>query len=185
MPNRRELLTLGAKSAAIIVFSVLAAADSPAQGVDQTGIATMMLSLVNEARAQGRRCGGTFYPPAAPVRWNEVLARVARSHSEDMASRNSFSHNSRDGTPPEVRVERAGYDYGRTAENIAVGQATPEAAMTMWLNSPGHCANLMSAEYTEMGAGMASNRRGSMGAYWTQVFGTPLGGPSRPAKARR
>ncbi len=154
----------------------------PALAADDVAIATHMLAMVNDARAQGRRCGGTAYPPAAPVRWNEALARAARSHSEDMAATGQMSHNSRDGTPPHVRVERAGYDYGATAENIAQGQPTPEAAMGAWLASAGHCANLMNAEYTEMAVAMASNRRGPMGTYWTMVFGTPIRATSRPAR---
>ncbi len=154
----------------------------PARAADDMTVATLMLAMVNEARAQGHRCGGTAYPPAAPVRWNEALARAARSHSEDMAATGRMSHNSRDGTPPEVRVERAGYDYGATAENIAQGQPTPEAAMAGWLASAGHCANLMNAEYTEMAVAMASNRRGAMGTFWTMVLATPIRAPSRPAR---
>lgn len=172
----RTLLALG--PATLLVIALLA--PLPARAADETAIATLMLAMVNEARSQGRRCGGTAYPPAAPVRWNEALARAARSHSEDMASNNYFGHNSRDGTPPHVRVERAGYDYGATAENIAQGQPTPEAAMAQWLASSGHCANLMSAEYTEMAVAVASNRRGPMGTYWTMVLGTPIRSRSRP-----
>ena len=175
----RTLLALG--PATLLALPLLA--PLPARAADEIAIATLMLAMVNEARAQGRRCGGTAYPPAAPVRWNEALARAARSHSEDMAANNYFGHNSRDGTPPHARVERAGYDYGSTAENIAAGQPTPEVAMATWLNSAGHCANLMSAEYTEMAVAMASNRRGHPGTYWTMVFGTPL--QARPGRTRR
>ena len=165
---------------------VLAGSFAPAAGMDETGLAVRMLVLVNEARAQGRRCGATFFPPAAPVRWNEVLARAARAHSEDMARNNFFGHNSRDGTSPSDRVLRAGYDFGGTAENIAAGQMTAEAAMAGWISSPGHCANLMDAEYTEMGAALVSNRQSSMGAYWTQVFGAPMASrsPRSPRKTR-
>jgi uncharacterized protein YkwD len=179
------LVEMGVHQQGSTTAVVLAAAYTPAEGMSQTGIAVKILALVNEVRSQGRRCGANFFPPAAPVRWNEALARAARSHSEDMAGGNYFSHNSRDGTGPAARVERAGYNYGGTAENIAAGQMTPEAAVAAWVTSPGHCANLMSAEYTEMGVAMASNRHSAMGAYWTQVLATPLGGPSRPAKARR
>ena len=179
------LVEMGVHQQGSTTAVVLAAAYAPAEGMSPTGIGIKMLAMVNEVRAQGRRCGASYFPPAPAVRWNEVLARAARGHSEDMASGNYFSHNSRDGAGPAARVERAGYDYGRTAENIAAGQMTPEAAMTAWVTSPGHCANLMSAEYTEMGVAMASNRHSSMGAYWTQVLAAPIGGPARPAKVRR
>jgi uncharacterized protein YkwD len=164
-----------------LASATLLATPAAALAADDIAIAATMLALVNEARAQGRRCGGTQYPPAPPVRWSEPLARAARSHSEDMAATGRMTHLSRDGTPPEVRVERAGYDYGATAENIAQGQPTAEGAMAQWLASPGHCANLMNADYTEMAVAMANNRRGAMGVYWTMVLATPIRSRSRPA----
>jgi uncharacterized protein YkwD len=49
---------------------------------------------------------------------------------------------------------------------------SPEEAMAGWLDSPGHCANLMDPSFTEMGAGYAVNPNSKAGtAYWTQVFG--------------
>ena len=177
------LVELGVHQQGATTSLVLASSFTPGAGLDPTGLAVRMLVSVNEVRAQGRRCGATFYPAAAPVRWNEILARAARMHSEDMATRNFFNHNSPDGSTPFMRVERAGYDYSGAAENIAAGQMTLEAAMAGWVASPGHCANLMSAEYTEMGAALASNRVSSMGAYWTQVFASPRTAPP-PAKPK-
>jgi uncharacterized protein YkwD len=154
---------------------VLLAGDfAPARGMNEVSLATHMLVLVNEARSRGRNCGAKYFPPARPVVWNEVLARAARAHSEDMARNNYFSHDSRDGASPSDRVVRAGYDFRGTAENIAAGQMTPEAVMAGWISSPGHCANLMDAEFTDMGVALASNRRSQRGAYWTQVFGAPM-----------
>ena len=152
---------------------VLAAAFAPSAGLDETEIAVLVLALVNRSRAQPRDCGSTFFPAAGPLRWNDLLARVAKAHSEDMARNNYFAHNSLDGTAPADRVERAGYDYRSTGENIAAGQMTPDAAVESWIRSPPHCANLMGAEYTEMGVAMATNRHSSNGVYWTQVLGTP------------
>jgi uncharacterized protein YkwD len=41
-----------------------------------------------------------------------------------------------------------------------------------WIDSPGHCANLMNPAFTEMGAGYEINRARLPGfVYWTQVFG--------------
>ena len=162
---------------------ILAGAFAPAAGLGDNAIATRVLALVNDARAHGRNCGGTYFPPARPVVFNEALTSAARGHAEDMARNNYFSHESRDGTSPSARVEQAGYDYRGTAENIAAGQMTPEAAMAAWITSPGHCANLMDASYTDMGVALASNRRSQLGAYWAQVFGEPMG--ARPARAVR
>ena len=166
-----RLVEVGVHQQGTSTWVVLAPAFAPAGGQDNDVVSALMVTLVNDARASGRNCGGTFFPAARPVVLNEILSRVARSHSDDMARHNFFSHHSRDGTTSAVRVERAGYDYRSTAENIAGGQMTAEAAMAAWLTSPGHCANLMDAAFSEMGVAHSSNRQSQLGVYWTQVFG--------------
>jgi uncharacterized protein YkwD len=42
-----------------------------------------------------------------------------------------------------------------------------------WIDSPGHCANLMNPAYTDMGAGFAVSAASEMGVYWAQAFGAP------------
>jgi uncharacterized protein YkwD len=49
---------------------------------------------------------------------------------------------------------------------------TPEAAVAGWLQSPHHCANLMTARFEEMGVAFAVNPATESGVYWTQTFGT-------------
>ena len=43
-----------------------------------------------------------------------------------------------------------------------------------WIDSPGHCANLMQDSYTELGAAKYSNSSSTYDVYWTQVFGKPF-----------
>lgn len=133
-----------------------------------------ILDLINQARATPRYCGNELFHAAPPVRWHETLAESSLQHSEDMARHDYFSHSGRDGSQPWQRVERAGYSYSTTGENIAAGYKTPEDAVAGWVKSPGHCANLMNPEFTDMGAAVAVNRRSKMGLYWTQEFATPL-----------
>jgi uncharacterized protein YkwD len=166
-----KLVDVGVHQHGNTTWVLLAPAFVPAGGRDDGGISRLMVTLVNDARANGRKCGGTFYPPVGPVVSNDLLTRAARAHSEDMGRHNFFSHTSRDGTSAADRVERVGYDYRSTAENIAAGQMSAEAAMAAWLASPGHCANLMDAAFNEMGVALYSNRQTQLGAYWTQVFG--------------
>jgi uncharacterized protein YkwD len=133
-----------------------------------------VLDLVNQARATSRYCGNQLFNAARPLRWNDALAEASRLHAEDMARNNYFSHSGRDGSNPAQRVERAGYHYRATGENIAAGgQMKPEDAVAGWIKSPGHCANLMNPAYTEMGVAFAVNSRSAMGVYWTQAFGAP------------
>jgi uncharacterized protein YkwD len=56
-------------------------------------------------------------------------------------------------------------------ENIAAGQETPEAVMTSWMNSPGHCANIMASGFADIGIGFAFMESADFDRYWTQDFG--------------
>lgn len=133
-----------------------------------------ILAGVNAARASARSCGAQQFGPAPPVSWNPQLGEAALAHSRDMAARRYFSHRARDGSQPADRATRAGYAWQRVGENIAFGQSTPGEAVAGWLDSPGHCANIMNPGFTEMGAayGVSADKRSGI-VYWTQVFGRP------------
>ncbi len=155
------------------VWIVMAAPFSPMVGVSAQSAGQRVLDLVNQTRATRRNCGNTAFNAVRPVSWNAALFEASRLHSEDMARYNYFSHSGRDGSDPAQRVERAGYRYRATGENIAGGQMKPEDAMAGWIKNPPHCANLMNPAFTEMGVAFAVDRKSEMGVYWTQVFGTP------------
>lgn len=133
-----------------------------------------ILTEVNAARAQARSCGSQPFTAAAPLVWNPSLGEAALAHSRDMATLRYFDHEAVDGSQAAERAVRAGYSWRRIGENIAFGQRSPQAAVASWLDSPGHCANIMNREFTEMGAayGVTPTRQAGI-IYWTQVFGTP------------
>ena len=124
--------------------------------------AAEVVTLTNAERAKSG-C------PALTV--NAKLTTAAQAHSTDMATNNYFSHDSQDGRSPFDRMKAAGYDYRMAAENIAMGQQTPQDVMTAWMNSEGHKANILNCGLTEIGVGYALNASGT--PYWTQDFGTP------------
>lgn len=157
------------------VWIVLAAPFAPSPSVGASGQAAgqRILDLINQARATPRYCGATAFNAARPVRWNDLLAEASWRHADDMARYNYFSHSGRDGSNPWDRIERAGYKWRSSGENIAAGQRNAEEAVAGWIKSPGHCANLMDPGFTEMGAAVAVNSRSEMGRYWAQEFGTP------------
>lgn len=130
-----------------------------------------VLRLVNEARGVARKCGSSRYKAAGPLRWDSTLAKVAAAHSKDMADHKFFSHDSRNGTSPFQRIKKAGYRYDSAGENIAAGFRSPASVVKAWLKSPGHCKNVMSGKYVELGVGFATG--GTYGTYWTQNFGNP------------
>ena len=174
----RQIMDAGLTDVGIHVKSgelrvVLAAPFAPAVEMSEQAAGRRVLELVNQARATPRVCGGRKFTAVRPLRWNAQLAAAAAMHAEDMARGNFFSHTGRDGSSPAQRVERAGYRYRRTGENIAGGQLQPEAAVAGWIKSPPHCANLMNGAFTEMGVAYAVNAKSEMGVYWAQEFGTP------------
>ena len=126
---------------------------------------TAMLQMVNNVRATGCTCGTTVMPPVAPLTWNNVLAAAALAHSQDMNATGDFSHNASEGTSFSDRITAAGYTNWRAlGENIAYGYTTEQAVFNGWIQSEGHCKNIMNASFKEMGAAKA-------GTYWTQDFG--------------
>ncbi|NLL05877.1 MAG: SafA/ExsA family spore coat assembly protein [Clostridiaceae bacterium] len=103
---------------------------------------------------------------------NWQLSRVARYKSQDMIDRGYFAHNSPTYGSPFKMMESFGLRYSAAGENIAMGQQSPAQVMNAWMNSPGHRNNIMSPSFTQIGVGLAKDRKGRM--YWTQMFIKPL-----------
>jgi uncharacterized protein YkwD len=127
------------------------------------------LDRINEARHKGCNCGNTFYPPAPPLVWNNQLEVAAKGHAEDMSDRSYFSHTSKDGRTMADRITAAGYAFKgfssyTVGENIAQGQMTIAGVMDGWLQSEGHCKNLMNPAFKEVGVA-------EINYYWVQDFG--------------
>ncbi|MGW7573276.1 CAP domain-containing protein [Streptomyces sp. NPDC054765] len=136
---------------------VRSAAPSKTPGTRSSAEA-QILSLVNQERAQAG---------CSPVTADRELAGLARQFSDDMARRGFFGHTDPDGDTPWDRARAAGIT-GLGGENIARGQATAEAVMDSWMNSPGHRANILNCEYKTLGVGA---HFGPGGPWWTQDFG--------------
>jgi len=142
--------------------------------LDPAATATRVLELVNAARAVARDCGaGHHFEAAHPVTASTTLAEVALEHSRDMAEHRKLGHPGSDGSAPADRVTRSGYAWRGTGENVASGQQTADAVMKSWLDSPGHCENIMEPRFTEMGVAFALAPDQNPNIYWTQVFATP------------
>jgi uncharacterized protein YkwD len=133
------------------------------------------LARVNALRAQARQCGTRGAFAAAPaLRWNGRLEAAAQGHAQDMMSNDFHSHTSSDGRDLRQRVEAQGYAWSRLAENIAAGQTTLAQVMQGWIDSEGHCANIMQPELVEIGVACADGSAASTWPrYWTMDLGTP------------
>ncbi len=135
-----------------------------------------VLLLVNEYRSMGFNCDsqGSF-GATTPLSTDPILRCAARLHSLDMYERGYFDHDNPDGIDPFERMAAAGFMGSYMGENIAQGQTSPEDVMRAWMDSDGHCSNVMNPNYTLLGVGYHpgsdSNRRAQR--YWTQNFGAP------------
>lgn len=127
------------------------------------------LAAINQARSVNQVCGSTPYGPAPPVSWSDNLAMAAYLHSEDMALNNFFSHTGSDGSSVGQRISRQGYPWSTYGENIAVAYPTVSSVIQGWLESEGHCRNMMNPAFTEIGAGYAIGPFGGDpdARYWT------------------
>lgn len=136
-------------------------------------LATRALQLVNEVRARGARCGEHSFGPAPPVKLSETLAGVAFGHADDMAKHNYFEHEDRTGRSPADRVRAVGYQEKLVGENIAYGPKSADEVVKGWLDSPGHCENIMDPRFAEMGIAYATGRASKRGLYWVQLLVAP------------
>lgn len=121
-----------------------------------------VVALVNKERAAAG---------LSPLTEKTELDKVATLKSEDMVKLNYFSHTSPTYGSPFEMLKQFGISYTFAGENIAYGQSTPEEVMTGWMNSPGHRANILNANYTQIGVGIAKKANGQL--VWTQTFTRP------------
>lgn len=134
-----------------------------------------MLDAVNIARSSQRDCGLDNYQAVSHLSWNCLVKAAALRHSTDMATVNFFSHDGSDASTMRERINDTGYSWSSIAENIAAGYSSVDSVLAGWLDSPGHCQNIMSSSVTEMGSALVIADPGTTDytTYWTQNFARP------------
>jgi uncharacterized protein YkwD len=143
-------------------------------GKDAAKFQSRALQRVNEYRRSGYDCGSEgYFAPTRPLAWNTALQSAASNHSIDMANNNYFSHTGLDGSSAGDRITRAGYAWSTWGENIAAGYDTVRAVVDGWMESDGHCANIMSPQFRDMGLACAQSDTSDYGKYWTMVLAAP------------
>jgi len=157
---------------AAIALAAAAQTPSPADRIE-----AQVLDAANDFRSDHQ---------LAPLQTNPILSSEARAFAEYLVRTGKFSHTA-DGRDPGDRARAAGYDYCEMAENIAYEEddagyrpdRVAQVFMSGWEKSPGHRRNLLNAEVSETGIGVARIDRGSLQKYVAvQEFG-------RPASTRR
>ena len=105
-----------------------------------------------------------------PLKWNEnsALQSAAQLRAKEIAK--NFSHTRPDGASCFTVFKQYGLRYSYCGENIAYGTyLSPEGAMELWINSPGHYKNMINSDFREVG--LACYVSGD-NIYWVQLFFT-------------
>lgn len=152
---RRLVVVLTSAALAVTGVSVAGlAATTTAATASDSG----MLSQVNAARTSRG---------LDPYSWNAHLASVAGEQARRMAKKTKLYHN------PNLASDVGSYRW--VGENVGYGPSS-SAIQKAFMNSPGHKANILDDNYTQIGI---ASVRDSKGRLWVaQVFRQPVGGGS-------
>jgi uncharacterized protein YkwD len=123
--------------------------------------------LVDATNAERGRAG------VAALSANSQLMQAAQIQAEQVAAAGRLEHTLPDARLPglEDRLRASGYLWQAAGENLAFGQRNAAHAVDTWMESPTHRANILSATFTEVGAGFVVDPLGR--PYYVQVFGKP------------
>jgi uncharacterized protein YkwD len=118
-----------------------------------------------------------------PLKPNAVLARAAEAHSAEMIARGYFAHTSFDGSPFWKRLNAyVGDAPNRTwsvGENLlwSSPDVDPTQAVQLWMASPEHRQNILTARWREIGVGAlhADSAPGTYGGHAVTVITTDFG----------
>jgi uncharacterized protein YkwD len=106
------------------------------------------------------------------LRASKRLNRSAQGWTNEMVGHDFFAH----GANFSGRITAVGFNWSSVGENIATGFRTPAAVVRAWMGSPGHCRNILTPTFLDLGVGVS--KRGVPGAggagTWTQDFGLPM-----------
>jgi uncharacterized protein YkwD len=138
-------------------------ANVPATQAPARALRVAVLCLINERRA----ARGLPTLHASPP-----LNRSAQRWTNEMVSTGEFTH----GSDFAARITAAGFSWSTAGENIATGFLTPRDVVEGWLRSTGHCQNILSPVYRDVGTGVSARGIPGFGAgTWTQDFALPRG----------
>ena len=95
------------------------------------------------------------------------VQKVARIKAQDMVSNNYFTHESPTYGTPFQMLKNFKISYKTAGENIAVNSSN-SSAVTAWMNSSGHKANILNSNFNYTGIGVVSSNK--YGKIYVQMF---------------
>lgn len=117
---------------------------------------------------------------------NTLLDQAAQMKAQDMAAKGYYAHVSPEGLTPMHWVEKAGYRYLAIGENLVVNRTEAEQVVDAFMGSPGHRANILRKDFTEIGIGVANGvYKGKDATFTVQIFAAPYPQNNQPAVVRQ
>ncbi|MES2931445.1 MAG: CAP domain-containing protein [Patescibacteria group bacterium] len=114
---------------------------------------------------------------------NSLLDQAAQMKAQDMAANGYYAHVSPDGVTPMHWVGKAGYKYLIIGENLVVNRTDAEQVVDAFMGSPGHRANILRTDFTEIGIGVANGvYKGKDATFTVQIFAAPYPQQAAPKK---
>jgi uncharacterized protein YkwD len=136
---------------AVLVAIALLADSALASGRSETSLQTLNRKVLISVNRFRHNHG------LVPLRESAALDRSARRHSFEMGRLGYFGHSSADGKQFWQRIRHfypaRGYSYWAAGENLVWASPSLSArnAMSMWISSPPHRANLLSRQWRQIG----------------------------------
>ena len=103
----------------------------------------------------------------AALKNDSEVQRVARIKAQDMVDNNYFSHTSPTYGSPFDMLKSFKISYKTAGENIA-GNSSNSSAVTAWMNSSRHKANILNSNFNYTGIGVVSSPK--YGKMYVQLF---------------
>ncbi len=119
-----------------------------------------------------------------PLAVNQLLEAAARAKVQDMVLKGYFAHTSPEGLTPWYWFGKVGYPFTFAGENLAVNFSDSKDVTDAWMNSPGHRANILNGNFSEVGIATAEGTyQGREATFVVELFGSPAPRQTIPSVA--
>lgn len=155
---------------AIIIIALLSLSVTGSFAAKQTGLlgaiySSVLVDLANQDRQETNLKTLTINP---------TLEKAASLKVDDMIQNGYFAHQSPSGLTPWYWFSKAGYSFIYAGENLAIHFTESEAVNQAWMASPGHRANILNKNFSEIGIAVREGfYNGRNTTFVVQMFGKP------------
>ena len=167
--RKASTIAITAFSFLLVAFAIAESSDlilsRAPQSLPAAVLSSSVVALTNEERADRN---------LPTLTRNAQLDEAAQMKAQDMAAKGYYAHVSPEGITPMYWVERAGYKYLIIGENLVVNRKDAEQVVDAFMGSPGHRANILRSDFTEIGVGVANGTyKGKDATFAVQIFAAP------------